>query len=51
MSEFVADLKTATPEPTTSQCLEAIEARFGVKVHRRSLERALARKKKRLRPA
>jgi transposase len=43
---FVADLKTATPEPTTSQCLEAIEARFGVKVHRRSLERALARKKK-----
>jgi transposase len=48
---FVADLKTANPEPTTSQCLEAIEARFGVKVHRRSLERALARKKKRLRPA
>jgi transposase len=48
---FVADLKAATPEPTTSQCLDAIEARFGVKVHRRSLERALARKKKRLSPA
>jgi transposase len=48
---FVADLKTAKPEPTTSQCLEAIEAHFGVKVHRRSLERALARKKNRLRPA
>jgi hypothetical protein len=42
---FVADLKAASPELTTSQCLEAIEARFGVKVHRRSLERALARKK------
>jgi transposase len=47
---FVADLKAATPEPTTSQCLDAIEVRFGVKVHRRSLERALARKKKRLSP-
>jgi transposase len=48
---FVADLKAASPELTTSQCLGAIEARFGVKVHRRSLERALARKKKRLIPA
>lgn len=47
---FVADLKAADPEVTTSQCLEAIEARFGIKVHRRSLERALARKKKRLNP-
>ena len=43
---FVIDLKAASPELTTSQCLDAIEARFGVKVHRRSLERALARKKK-----
>ena len=48
---FVGDLKAASPELTTSQCLDAIEARFGVKVHRRSLERALARKKKRLNPA
>jgi transposase len=47
---FVAELKAASPEVTTSQCLEAIEVRFGVKVHRRSLERALARKKKRLTP-
>jgi transposase len=47
---FVADLKAATPEITTSQCLEAIEARFGTKVHRRSLERALAHKKKGLNP-
>jgi len=26
--------------------LAAVDARFGIKVHRRSLERALARKKK-----
>ncbi|WP_271573388.1 helix-turn-helix domain-containing protein [Bradyrhizobium sp. CCBAU 11361] len=45
---FVADLKAASPELTTPQCLDAIETRFGVTVHRRSLERALARKKKRL---
>ncbi len=48
---FVSDLKATSPELTTSQCLDAIAARFGVKVHRRSLERALARKKKRLYPA
>jgi transposase len=48
---FVTDLKAASPELTTSQCLDAIEARFGVKIHRRSLERALARKKKRINPA
>jgi len=43
---FVVDLKAATPELTTPQCLAAVDARFGIKVHRRSLERALARKKK-----
>jgi transposase len=48
---FVTELKVATPDLTTSQSLSAIEARFGLKVHRRSLERALARKKKRLDPA
>ena len=48
---FVADLKATNPALTTSQCVDAIEARFGVKVHRRSLERALARKKKRINPA
>jgi len=47
---FVTDLKAASPEMTTSQCLDAIESRFGIKVHRRSLERALARKKKRTNP-
>jgi transposase len=48
---FATELKTAKPELTTSQCLEAIESRFGIKVHRRSLERALTRKKKRIHPA
>jgi transposase len=48
---FAIELKTAKPEMTTSQCLDAIKSRFGVKVHRRSLERALARKKKRIHPA
>jgi transposase len=47
---FVAALKAASPELTTSQCLDAVEKRFGVKVHRRSLERALAGKKKRIDP-
>jgi transposase len=45
---FVVDLKAARPHLTTSQCLEEIETRFRVKVHRRTLERALARKKKRI---
>jgi transposase len=45
---FVGALKAASPELTTSQCLKEIETRFGIKVHRRSLERALARKKKRI---
>jgi transposase len=47
---FVDELRAANPELTTSQCLKEIETQFGVKVHRRSLERALARKKKRINP-
>lgn len=43
---FTIDLKAGHSELTTPQCLAAIETQFGVKVHRRSLERALARKKK-----
>lgn len=48
---FVTGIKSASAKLTTPQCLDAIDARFGIKVHRRSLERALARKKKRLNPA
>jgi transposase len=47
---FVGDLRAANPELTTLQCLKEIETRFGIKVHRRSLERALAHKKKRINP-
>ena len=43
---FVTNLRAEQPELTTSQCVAAIEAQFDVKVHRRSLERALVRKKK-----
>ena len=45
---FVEEMRGADPKATTRQCLEAIERRFGVKAHRRSLERALSRKKKRI---
>lgn len=43
---FLTNLKVTHPELTTSECLTAIETQFDVKVHRRSLERALAGKKK-----
>jgi transposase len=42
---FAADLKASQPMLTTTQCLAAITTQFGIKVHRRSLERALAHKK------
>ena len=45
---FVTDLKAANPELTTPECLAAIETRFSITLHRRSLERALTGKKKRL---
>src|SRR5260370_6444033 len=47
---FVVTLKAARPKLTTSQCLEEIETRFGIKVHRRRLERRLGRQKKRINP-
>ena len=47
---FVIELKAAHPELTTPQCLAAVETQFSITLHRRSLERALAGKKKRLDP-
>ena len=44
---FVDDLKAGAPNLTLPEVVGAIAARFGVDVHRRSVERALARKKKR----
>jgi transposase len=43
---FAARLKADKPEMTMAQCLDAIKSRFGVEVHRRSLERALVKKKR-----
>jgi transposase len=48
---FVTELKRASPDLTTSQCLQTVQDRFGITVHRRSLERAMMRKKKRASPA
>jgi len=49
--DFVTNLQAEQPDLTTPQCVAAVDARFGVKVHRRSLERAMARKKKSQAPA
>ena len=46
MLAFEADLRTQSPEMTMAERLAAIEHRFGIKIHRRSLERAMVRKKK-----
>jgi transposase len=42
---FVEEVKAATPDLTLPQVIGMIAGRFGRDVHRRSLERALARKK------
>lgn len=43
---YVRRLRAAEPGLTTVACVQAIQKKFGVTVHRRSLERALASKKK-----
>jgi transposase len=43
---FVDEVQTTTPDITLLQVIGMIAERFGRDVHRRSLERALARKKK-----
>src|SRR5258708_4348024 len=50
VAAFLADLKAASSELKTSECLKEIETRFGIRVDRRSLEGALGRKKKRIHP-
>jgi len=44
--EYVEQVKAADPALTTLACVRAVHARFGVTIHRRSLERALGRRKK-----
>jgi transposase len=44
--DYVASLRESDPKLTTVQCVQAVQERFAVSIHRRSLERALARRKK-----
>ena len=44
--EYVRSLKDSSPELSTVECVRAVAAKFGITVHRRSLERAMATKKK-----
>jgi len=48
--EYVRNLKAAFPGMTSVECIKAVEEKFGITVHRRSLERAMAGKKKLLKP-
>src|SRR5215472_17581077 len=42
--DYVASLRESDPKPTTVQCVQAVQERFALTIHRRSLERALARR-------
>ena len=44
--DHVSTLRATEPGLTTVQCVQAVQEHFGVTLHRRSLERALARSKK-----
>jgi transposase len=43
--DYIVETKRSQPELTTTECLRIIKERFGITTHRRSLERALGRKK------
>src|ERR1035438_9848143 len=49
--EHVRTLRATDPGLTTVACIQAVQEKFGIMVHRRSLERALAGKKKPRNPA
>ncbi len=44
--EYVRTLRAGEPGLTTVTCVQAVQQKFGIAVHRRSLERALSGKKK-----
>ena len=44
--EYVRTLRVGVPGLTTVACVQAVQEKFGIAVHRRSLERALSGKKK-----
>jgi transposase len=43
--DYIVETKRSQPELTTTECLRIIKEQFGITAHRRSLERALGRKK------
>jgi transposase len=43
--DYVKTLRAEDPSLTTVQCVQAVQQRFGITIHRRSLERALSKKK------
>jgi transposase len=49
--EYVRALRAGEPGRTTVACVQAVREKFGITVHRRSLERALSGKKKPQNPA
>ena len=49
--EYVRALRAADPSLTTVACIQAVQEKFAITVHRRSLERALTSKKKPRNPA
>ena len=49
--EYVRTLRAAEPGLTTVACVQAVQEKFSITVHRRSLERALLSKKKPRNPA
>lgn len=49
--EYVRSIRVAEPGLTTVACVQSVQQKFGITVHRRSLERALASKKKPRNPA
>jgi transposase len=44
--DYVVSLRESDPKLTTVHCVKAIQQRFAISIHRRSLERALAQHKK-----
>jgi transposase len=42
---YLKTLRAEDPSLTTVQCVQAVQQRFGITIHRRSLERALSKKK------
>ena len=44
--DYVKTLRVEDPSVTTVQCVQAVQHRFGITIHRRSLERAQSKKKR-----